>query len=284
MNLTQLRYLIALQEAGSASRAARALNVSQPALSQSLHNLEKELGVELMRREGRALILTDAGSAVLTAASRVMAGIKEVYGAADGHRSVRQLKVAVTHSMGSMFSEYLARSTKRDPNLRYTFIDVAGSTLPTSLLEGQADVGFGDISKTPSLFETIRIGTAELVLASPPGLDLPSTVQISDLADLPMIVTRPSPDRTEIFGAFFEAANVRPRIVMETDDHRAMVHMALAGVGSILIWRHSIPYVSGLDIRSIDPPRQCAVGFVYLPNPKTDVRHFIDSSAQSISM
>lgn len=284
MNLSQLRYLIALKEEGSASRAACALNVSQPALSQSLHNLEIELGVELMRREGRRLVLTEAGSAALTAASRVMAAVKEVHGAVEGHRSTRQLKVAVTHSMASMFSDYLARSIKRDGNLRYSFLDVAASTLPSSLLEGRADVGFGDISKTPSWFDTIRIGTAELVLASPPGLQLPSIVQVAHLRDLPMVVPCPSPDRTEMFGVFFEMAGVRPRIVMETNDQLALLEMTRAGVGSMLVWRHMAAYVGGLEIRTIDPPRQYAVGFVHLPNPSSDVQHFIDGCAKAISL
>ena len=284
MNLRQLRYLMALKDEGSASRAARALNISQPALSQSLHNLEVELGVELMRREGRKLVLTEAGSAALTAASRVMAAIQEVYGAVEGHRSGRQLKVAVTHSMASMFSAQLARTLKRDDSLRYSFLDVAASTLPSSLLEGRADVGFGDISKTPSLFETIRVGTAELVLASPPGLLLPSTIQVAHLAELPMVVPLPSADRAEMFEAFFEMANIKPRIAVQTNDQLALLEMARAGVGSMLIWKHMAAYVSGLEIRSIDPPRQYAVGFVHLPNPSADVLHFIDSCADVISV
>ena len=65
MDLRQLEYVIAVVDEGGFTRAARSVHVSQPALSQAVRSLERELGVELFNRSGRTVALTSAGEALL---------------------------------------------------------------------------------------------------------------------------------------------------------------------------------------------------------------------------
>jgi LysR family transcriptional regulator, regulator of abg operon len=68
MRLQRIEQFIAVVDAGSIRGAARQLGMSQPALSRSLQQLEEELGVQLMHRSGRGVVLTDAGSTFLSRA------------------------------------------------------------------------------------------------------------------------------------------------------------------------------------------------------------------------
>src|SRR5512142_2900976 len=68
MELRQIEYVLAVVDEGGFTRAARALRVTQPSLSQGIRTLERELGVDLFRRLGRTVALTSAGEAFVAPA------------------------------------------------------------------------------------------------------------------------------------------------------------------------------------------------------------------------
>ncbi|MPZ99784.1 MAG: LysR family transcriptional regulator [Dehalococcoidia bacterium] len=77
-HLQQLAYLREVERAGTLTEAARRLHVSQPALSQSLTELERRLGVPLFEREGRRRVFTEAGREVATFAAEVLGRAAEL--------------------------------------------------------------------------------------------------------------------------------------------------------------------------------------------------------------
>lgn len=80
MELSQIRYFILTAQLQNMSQAARVLNITQPTLSKSLSNLEKELGTQLFDRSGKKLILNERGKRFLEGA---IASIQELDTAAD---------------------------------------------------------------------------------------------------------------------------------------------------------------------------------------------------------
>ncbi len=78
MEIHQLRYFVAISDVGSFTGAAKACNVAQPSLSQQIRKLEGELGHQLFDRLGRQVVLTDAGTALLPRARRILAELREV--------------------------------------------------------------------------------------------------------------------------------------------------------------------------------------------------------------
>lgn len=71
MTLTQLKYVIAVADTGSMNEAAKRLFIAQPSLSQSLKELEKEIGIEIFIRNNRGVVLTEAGAEFLGYARQV---------------------------------------------------------------------------------------------------------------------------------------------------------------------------------------------------------------------
>jgi LysR family hydrogen peroxide-inducible transcriptional activator len=77
MELRQLRYFVAIAQAGSFSRAAERCLVSQPSLSQQIQNLERQLGQRLFERLGRRILLTEAGRTLLERATAILAAVDD---------------------------------------------------------------------------------------------------------------------------------------------------------------------------------------------------------------
>ena len=96
MDVTQQQYMIALAREGSLTAAARTLGISQPALSNWLKNLEDQLGIQLVSRSKRHMVLTPAGKIYLEAAERMAAIRDRTYGRILGESQAPREVVRVT--------------------------------------------------------------------------------------------------------------------------------------------------------------------------------------------
>src|SRR5579859_4044761 len=86
MDLERIETFLLIARSGSVTRAARSLGLSQPALTERLRALERDLGAELFARTRRGVRLTDAGRALVPHAERAVGAIEE------GRRSLDRLR------------------------------------------------------------------------------------------------------------------------------------------------------------------------------------------------
>lgn len=118
MDLRLVRYFVVTAEAGSATRAAGQLHVTQPVLSRQLRQLEQRLGLRLFEREGRNLRLSRAGEAFLIEARRLLRSADDVERAARalaaGHLADVHLAVPTT-TLTDVVAPFLATLGPQDP-------------------------------------------------------------------------------------------------------------------------------------------------------------------------
>ena len=88
MNLRELEYLVALDEERHFNRAAQRCFVSQPTLSGQLKKLEQSLGIQLVERNTRRVLMTDAGLAVVKQARKVLMAAKEIRAIAESFHDI----------------------------------------------------------------------------------------------------------------------------------------------------------------------------------------------------
>src|SRR3954453_15860680 len=106
MDLRQASYVIAVVDHGTFTAAAASIPVSQPALSQAIASLERELGTDLFHRIGRQVVLTPAGEAFLEPARRMLRGaevaraaVADVAGLTSGRLEIVALPTLVVEPL-----------------------------------------------------------------------------------------------------------------------------------------------------------------------------------------
>jgi DNA-binding transcriptional LysR family regulator len=109
MELRHLRYFIAVAEEGHITRAAERLGMQQPPLSQQIKALERELGVQLLRRKPRGVELTEAGRALLDDARAIIAHVDHAFATTRRTARGEQGRIAVGFTSSAPFHPFVPR-------------------------------------------------------------------------------------------------------------------------------------------------------------------------------
>jgi DNA-binding transcriptional LysR family regulator len=148
MDLRLLRYFVATADAGSATRAATELHVTQPVLSRQLRQLEHQLGLRLFERDGRRLRLTTAAEEFLTEARALLSQADQVERAAESLSSGRLSALhlaAPTTTLTDVLAPFLATLEPDDPTPMVRELDPLGTV---AALRAGADLAV--VTRPPS--------------------------------------------------------------------------------------------------------------------------------------
>jgi DNA-binding transcriptional LysR family regulator len=143
MDLRQLRYFLAIVDAGSFSGAAAALGVTQQTLSKSIRALEADLGVRLFDRDTRHVALTGHGDMVLAHARNMDAEAQQLRRHIDDALGVRTGRLRIGAGLtaaAQIVPTAIARLVGKRPGLRVSVTDGSARTLTPMLLRGELDV------------------------------------------------------------------------------------------------------------------------------------------------
>ena len=143
MELRQLEYFVAVARHRHFGRAAEAVYVTQPALSQQVRRLEAELGLALLRRTNRGVELTPAGEDLLLRAERILAEVAGARGAMDEHAGVVRgaVRVAATTADALRLPEVLAAFHRDHPGVRVALRHASVGEVLALLRSGAVDLG-----------------------------------------------------------------------------------------------------------------------------------------------
>jgi DNA-binding transcriptional LysR family regulator len=147
LDMDLLRTLVTAIDLGGFARAANRLGRSQSAVSLQMRKLEQQLGVPLLRKQGRGLALTDAGDVVLTYARRILALNDETVAAVHGLDLAGSVRLGLPQDFAETWlPEALGRFSRAHPQIRIEarvdrnaalLDDLAGGRLDLALLWGE---------------------------------------------------------------------------------------------------------------------------------------------------
>ena len=238
MELTQLRYFVAVAEELNFRRAAERCRVAQPALSRRVKRLEDELGVLLLHRTKREVRLTGAGETFLEAAreglGRIDAGAREVRRLSDAEDTLR---VGAVDYANFRFLPWVVRAFgERRPEARVLRRDLPPVEQVEALREGKLDVGFFGARTSEKDLAYLPVARAAWSVALPAGHRLATgdAVLPENLADQPLVLF-PRYANPELYdwtvGRLRETTGAEPRVVQEPTQLAGALDLVAAGIG-----------------------------------------------------
>ncbi|MEQ8489742.1 MAG: LysR family transcriptional regulator [Nitratireductor sp.] len=163
-HIWRLKHFLATAELGSVQAAARHLNISQPAVSKSLRELELHLGAALFERSSRGVTLTQAGQAFYTRAREIEmqwdSALFDLTATRNGARGALRIGVGPTYEAAFM-AHVLARLSNEFPNLQISVRTGVGAIMLPALNTGEIGAYFGGLR---SGAETLSAGVQEIAL------------------------------------------------------------------------------------------------------------------------
>ena len=261
LQVTHLRTLQAIARHGSFSRAAQALNVTQPAVSMQVRHLERALGMPLLERVGKRAYPTRAGEVLLAHADRALRELEA------GVERVQELRGVVAGRVrlgtSASISIYLLPPALRRFRTRYPETEVVivtgnAAEITRAVVANELDVGIvslpvrdRELAVTPFFRDQLvaiaprefrgaprlRRGAAERRGGVGGRLGAPHEIDAPTLSQHPLILFEAGATLRRIIDGWFHRAGVAPRSPMELGNTEAIKKLVEAGLGlSVTSW------------------------------------------------
>lgn len=239
----RIHVFLAAAEAASFSGAAKRMKMSQPAVSLQIQALERQLGVELFRRTGRAVELTEPGQALLPLARQLIelsSHIEETMSSLRG-KLVGRLTVGCAASAANRFLPEIAVRFKRlNPDVHVSLQTMDAKAVLDRLESRELDLGVVSFLPRRGRFNHRELVDDEFWLVVPAGhpwAQRPS-ISLRELADASLVLGDDSSDaRRALNGALARAGASQDgwRVVMELGSPEAIVQAVGDGIGASLV-------------------------------------------------
>lgn len=245
MELRHLRYFVAVAEHGGISHAAERLNIAQPAVSRQIRDLELELGFDLLLREGRRVVLTDAGRVFAERARAILRDTEDAAEAArrvsDGEAGSLTIGLLETASWAGHLPLTLNRFKRRHDGIRLDIRPMNSVDQIDALLAGEIDAAFvyrqDNIVSDALAVHPLRTDNVVLAASTDLVFDSDGPLTFEDIDGLPIVAfPRPAAPayHDQLFGAL-KAIGFEAQIVQEAVDETTMLSLVSAGVGCAFV-------------------------------------------------
>ncbi|MFI6542155.1 LysR family transcriptional regulator [Streptomyces prunicolor] len=271
MDIRQLEYFLAIVDHGGFNRAASALYLSQPSLSQAVQALERDLGSSLFHRIGRRAVLTEAGTALIEPARAAVrsletarASVAAVHELREGRLDIAAMPSQAVEPLTTMISAFTGRYPGVSVNIRAAF---TSRDVVDMVRTGAAELGLLATSGPLTDKEVIShaAGEQRFVLVTPPDGPFPAgrPVACEELAGQRLIVgQRGTGMRAYVDG--LRERGIGFSIAAETEHRVAILPLVLAGVGLAVVtesWRTTAEQAGAL-VLDIEPKTTLRIALV----------------------
>src|SRR5665213_1632100 len=248
MELRHLRYFITVAEEGHITRAAERLGMQQPPLSQQIRALERELGVQLLRRKPRGVELTEAGRALLADARAILAHIDHALATTRRTARGEQGRITVGFTSSAPFHPFVPRVIRafreNFPLIALTLEESGTTELIEDLRHERVDAAFIRTPVTDPLGLTVNPLLEEAMLVALPSAHPlasddadGSALHLAGLAAETFIVyrRRSGPGLYDAIFAACHAAGFSPLVGQEAPRIVSTLNLVAAGLGIAIV-------------------------------------------------
>lgn len=258
MNLRDLRYLVALAEHRHFGRAAAASFVSQPTLSTQIRKLEEELGVTLIERAPRKVLLTEVGREIAQRAREVLNEVEQIRAAALRTRDPESgtVRLGIFPTLGPyLLPHVIPAIRKRFPRLELLLTEEKTETVLKLLREGRLDAGILALPIHDDQLHQEFLFEEDFVLAVPEGHPLAThpSLKLGDLEDQNLLLLEDGHCLRDQALEVCQLAGAVERSGFRATSLETLRQMVAAGVGITLLPNLAVkpPVAPSADIHLI---------------------------------
>jgi DNA-binding transcriptional LysR family regulator len=261
LNLRHLEAFVAIASAGNFTRAARALHISQPALTVQILKLEETIGVRLLDRNTRTVKLTAIGRQLSPAVQRLLREMETVvlhaHEMAAGVRGV--VSVAALPSVcATVLPRTIARFRQSHPGIAVTFQDVVAQKVLAMVKNEEVDFGIGSFTDSDPAIKVAPLFTDRMKVVCPSQSPIARkrSLKLKDLAGFPLILMDPQSSVRMLVDRAFASIGYFATPAYEATYMSSAIGMVKAGLG-VAFLPSSILEVSdlhGLAARTVAQP------------------------------
>lgn len=241
MNLKQLEYFVHVAELGSFSKAALVLDIAQPALSRQVRALETDLRETLLLRNGRGVVLTEAGRRLFEHGVSILQAVSQARDDMGASRDepVGRVTIGLPPTIGRQLTLPLIDGFRRRfPQARLAIVEGLSMHIVEWILTGRVDIGLLYNPEAQAGLEITPILDEPLCLVGPatatPTQGEP-TIPLRDLAGVPLVV----PERSHVYRRLLETQaamiGLKLDIAWEVSSIASIIDLVCAGYGHAVL-------------------------------------------------
>ncbi len=241
---SKLYTLLAVVEFNSYTHAAEHLSLTQPAVTQHIKQLEKELNIKIFNRVGNEIKPTNEGNIAIRYARRIIALYQNMeQSILDEQRNITRLTVGITHTAESnAVAEVLGKYSAKNPGTSITIITDSISNLYDMLKNYEVDLAVVEGKMQDDSINSLLLDTDSLVLvvSNNHPLAKKSMVTINELKKQPLILRRPSSGTRNLFTAHLESNNMSLdefNVILEVDNIATIKDLIRRDIGVSILPR-----------------------------------------------
>jgi LysR family transcriptional regulator, cyn operon transcriptional activator len=256
MELRHLRYFLAVAEAGSFSRAADRLGISQPSVSQQMRDLEAALRVSLFQRRGKRILLTSAGLIFQEHARAILrqleSFLQELSSEPQQLRGALHLGVVPILNV-PLVPHLLGLFAAKHPGINVIVDEISSTEIETALEEGRMDVGLGFVTRySPNLrYERLYTDEFALVVSEEHPWSKRRKVPFADLHQQRLLQLTDSFVMRHMTDEICRKHQVRPRTVGEISSIETLLRSLATLRAAALMPKIALRGREGLKLKAI---------------------------------
>ncbi|ACM12335.1 TPA: LysR family transcriptional regulator [Bacillus cereus] len=281
MTITQLQVLIKTVELGSFTKAARVLNMTQPAVSHAISSIESELGVTILIRDKRkGLIVTDVGSRILVHIREILNGVEKIeqeVAMEKGHE-VGTIRIGSFPSASAHFLPKMINHFKEKyPNLEVVLYEGTIKEVEDWLVSRVVDIGIVILPNKEMEIVPLTKGKMVVILREDHPLCKKDAITIRDLENEPIILCKGGYEPPII--DMFKQVNVPLRAEYVISTVTTALNMIQEGLGIAILAELSLTNLpKNVQTRELEPQvwREIALAVPSLKDSSIAVQLFIE--------
>ncbi|QEN90566.1 LysR family transcriptional regulator [Labrys sp. KNU-23] len=238
LNLDHLQAFADVVELGSFSAAAERLNLTQPAVSLQVRQLERRLGTVLIERVGRKVRPTTAGTELLLHAAHidaaVQAALEAVARQSEGVMGTVRIGTGATACI-FLLPALLQSLRRRHPNLEIIITTGNTGEIARAVENNRLDLGLITLPVSSRSLEIEPVFDDPFMVIAPPRTELPVPASPAALAELPLLLFEPGGNTRRLTNEWFARAGLSPRPTMSLGSVEAIKELVKAGLGCSIL-------------------------------------------------